>query len=111
MPIQDVGHGIRSMLRILISLLDPVSSVVLIDEPEMHLYPSQKRWLGRQLVSLADEQGKQVFLVTHDPMILQGILDSPASTTILRIDLDTAGNRLGKSCLLDNNSDVGATRN
>jgi len=85
-PLSEAGHGIRSMIRLLTSLLDPINQIILIDEPEMHLYPAQKRWLGRKLVELAAMQRKQVFLVTHDPIILQGILDSNTSTTIFRID-------------------------
>ena len=110
-PINETGHGIRSMLRILISLLDPVNEIFLIDEPEMHLYPSQKRWIGRQLAHFAREQQKQVFVVTHDPMVLQGILDSRSSTSIYRLDFDGPHSRKIQSCVLDNVVDVGATRN
>lgn len=110
-PVQEIGHGIRSMLRILVSLLDPMSQIFLIDEPEMHLYPSQKRWVGRQLVKLAREQQKQVFVVTHDPMVLQGILDTQGTTTIYRVDQDNNGNHQIKPCVLENIPDVGAIRN
>ncbi|MBA7480873.1 hypothetical protein ES707_16336 [subsurface metagenome] len=110
-PVEEIGHGIRSMLRILLSLLDPMSQIFLIDEPEMHLYPSQKRWVGRQLVKLAREQQKQVFIVTHDPMVLQGILDTQGTTTIYRVDQDNNRNRQIKSCILENIPDVGAIRN
>lgn len=111
-PVQDIGHGIRSMVRLLASLLEPVNQVVLIDEPEMHLYPSQKRWLGRQLVKLAKEQHKQAFIVTHDPIVLQGILDTPSSTTLFRVDFDSDGRtRFVKPCTLEHLSDVGARRN
>lgn len=109
--VRDIGHGIRSMLRILISLFEPVNQVFLIDEPEMHLYPSQKRWIGRQLTKLAKSQQKQVFIVTHDPMVLQGILDTQGSTTIFRMDQDDDGKRYIKHCLLENIPDVGAIRN
>jgi predicted ATPase len=109
--IQDVGHGIRSMVKLLMSLLDPVNQIVLIDEPELFIYPAQKRWLGKQLVSLAQKQGKQVFLVTHDPIILQGILDMPGKTHILRIEMDEEGKRTLRQCDLKHIEDVGAKRN
>ncbi|MFQ5924696.1 MAG: ATP-dependent endonuclease [Dehalococcoidia bacterium] len=109
--VQDIGHGIRSMLRILISLFEPVNQVFLIDEPEMHLYPSQKRWIGLQLAQLAKSQQKQVFIVTHDPMVLQGVLDTQGSTTIFRMDQDDDGNRNINPCYLENIPDVGAIRN
>src|SRR5207253_1285925 len=49
-PVSEIGHGMRSMLHLLTTLFEPVNKVILIDEPEIHLYPAQKRWLGRQLV-------------------------------------------------------------
>jgi len=109
--IQEVGHGIRSMVKLLMSLLDPVNHIVLIDEPELFIYPAQKRWLGKQLVNLAQEQNKQVFLVTHDPIILQGILDMPGKTHILRIEMDEEGKRALRQCDLKHVEDVGAKRN
>lgn len=109
--LSESGHGIRSMIRLLTSLLEPVNKIIMIDEPEIHLYPSQKRWLGRQLVILAKTQGKQVFLVTHDPIILQGILDASTTTNIFRIERDQQGRGLIRSCELAQFSDVTATRN
>lgn len=109
--IADVGHGIRSMMKLLISLQEPVSQIVLIDEPEMHIYPAQKRWLGRELVRLAHEQGKQVFMVTHDPIILQGILDSEGETQVLRISFDANDERQIQASVLKNLDEIGAKRN
>jgi len=109
--IQNAGHGIRSMVNLLMSLLDPVNQIVLIDEPELFIYPAQKRWLGKQLVNLAREQRKQVFLVTHDPIVLQGILDSPGRTRVLRIRTDDDGTHTLRQCDLKNLDDIGAKRN
>lgn len=110
-PLTEAGHGIRSMIRLLTSLLEPVNQVILIDEPEMHLYPSQKRWLGKQLVNLAKTQGKQVFLVTHDPMILQGILDASTRTHIFRVERNDTDQGVIKVCELDRITDATALRN
>jgi hypothetical protein len=111
LSIQNAGHGIRSMVNLLMSLLDPVNQIVLIDEPELFIYPAQKRWLGKQLVNLAHEQRKQVFLVTHDPIVLQGILDSPGRTRVLRIHVDDGGTHRLRQCDLKNLDDIGAKRN
>jgi len=111
MPFQDVGHGIRSLVKVLMSLLEPVHQIILIDEPEMHIYPAQKRWLGRQLVSFARLRGKQVFIVTHDPIVLQGILDSPGQTRVLRIDFQEDHTRVIHACDLQHLEEVGARRN
>lgn len=100
-PIIEAGHGIRSMIRLLTSLLEPVNQIILIDEPEVHLYPSQKRWLGKQLVRLAVEQHKQVFVVTHDPMILQGIFDARTSTAAFRVDRDADDQGIINHCIFE----------
>lgn len=109
--ISDAGHGIRSMIRLLTSVLDPVNQVIMIDEPEIHLYPAQKKWLGKQLVTLAREQHKQVFLVTHDPMILQGILDANITTNIFRLERERSTGGVVKTCELDRVADANAMRN
>jgi len=109
--LSEAGHGIRSMLRLLTTLLDPVNTVIMIDEPEMHLYPSHKRWLGRELVRFAREQSKQVFLVTHDPIILQGILDSNTTTSILRVERASGNAGTVKTCNMESLKDATATRN
>lgn len=107
----ESGHGIRSLIRLLTSMLEPVNTVIMIDEPEIHLYPTHKRWLGRQLVELAKTQKKQVFLVTHDPIILQGILDANTTTNIFRIEREHGGKGVVRSCELVQFSDVTAARN
>lgn len=110
-PVEEIGHGMRSMVKLLMTLLEPVNQIVFIDEPELHIYPAQKRWLGRQLVLFAKERGKQVFVVTHDPIVLQGILDAPTATRIFRINMDEAEQRTIHRCDLENVVDVGARRN
>lgn len=109
--VTEAGHGIRSMLKLLTSLLDPVNQIIMIDEPEMHLYPSLKRWLGKQLVLLAKEQQKQVFLVTHDPMVLQGILDANITTNIYRVERNEEDAGIVRSCELDRTTDATALKN
>lgn len=110
-PIGESGHGIRSMIRLLTTLVDPVHTVIMIDEPEMHLYPTHKRWLGRELVRLAKERAKQVFLVTHDPIVLQGILDFNQETSIIRIDRVPPNSGTARSCKLEIFKDTSSTKN
>ncbi|MFA6528203.1 MAG: AAA family ATPase [Candidatus Gracilibacteria bacterium] len=109
--LSDSGHGIRSMIRLLTNLLEPVNQIIMIDEPEMHLYPAQKRWLGKQLVNLAVKQKKQVFLVTHDPMILQGILDANMVTHVFHVKRDENNKGTIDTCKLTKNDDANAMVN
>jgi hypothetical protein len=109
--IQECGHGVRSILKLLLSFYDPLNDILIIDEPELHIYPAQKRWLGRQLAQLAAERKKQVFVVTHDPVILQGILDSQGNTRVFRFEMDQSGRRAIKQCDIDNAEHIGAKKN
>lgn len=110
-PISTAGHGIRSIIRLLFSMVLPHYQIILVDEPEMHIYPAQKRWLGRQLADLAGKYNKQVFLATHDPILLQGILDSQYTTTVFRADRLNQSKRSLSSCNIEHKADLGAKRN
>ena len=85
---EESGHGIRAMTRLLLTILEKTNHVVLVDEPELHLHPSQKRILGRTLVEAAQQEGRQLIIVTHDATLLQGVLDSGRSVDILRVASD-----------------------
>lgn len=82
--IQEAGHGLRAMFRILETLLNETSYIKLIDEPEMHLYPAQKIWLGGMIASHSQRDENQTIVVTHDTHLLQGILDKRPEAKVLR---------------------------
>ena len=63
----------------------PVNDVLLIDEPEIHLYPSVKRKFGNALGEISKKNQKQFFCVTHDSDFLQGVFDSKCNATIIKI--------------------------
>ena len=83
--LSSAGHGIRAMSHMLLSLLEPLHKVLLIDEPELFLYPAQKRDLGHYLARLASNEGKQVVVATHDATFLQGVLESDVDVQVLRL--------------------------
>lgn len=80
------GHGIQAFLHILLSHCVPQYHVLLIDEPEVHLYPSVKRKFGNTLGEISASENKQFFCVTHDNDFLQGIIDSKCPATIIKIN-------------------------
>lgn len=110
-PISEAGHGIRSMIKLLMTVLDPVNQIIIIDEPEMHLFRAHKRWIGKLLVELAKKQEKQVFLVTHDSLVFQSIIESDLKTDIFIIDRDKDDVGRIKSCGLDNTTEINSIRN
>jgi AAA15 family ATPase/GTPase len=74
--LESVGHGIRAYLKLVFSLLDPTSRIVLIDEPETFIHPPQRRALGKFIAKLARQENKQLFIATHDAEFIRGILSS-----------------------------------
>jgi len=109
-PIIQAGHGIRAMTSLLLSVFEPVNHILLIDEPELHLYPAEKRALGASLVSLARTEKKQVVCVTHDASFLQGVLDAGADINILSLSkVDTKSARRIKSFAVSGNQPIGAS--
>ncbi|MBI2168937.1 MAG: AAA family ATPase [Actinobacteria bacterium] len=85
------GDGVRSFLGILLGLTAAQYPIVFVDEPEAFLHPPQARLLGRSLGDL-EPGGTQVFVATHSLDVLEGLLDSSADVTIVRITRDGSTN-------------------
>jgi predicted ATP-dependent endonuclease of OLD family len=79
------GHGVQAFLHIMLTYCIPLNHILLIDEPEIHLYPSVKRKFGNALGTISQNNEKQFFCVTHDSDFLQGIFDSKCEATIIKI--------------------------
>lgn len=79
------GHGILAFLHIMLSYTLPTNAILMIDEPEIHLYPSIKRKFGQLLGSLAQKSKKQFICVTHDSDFLQGVFDAKCNLDILKL--------------------------
>lgn len=79
------GHGIQAFLHIMLSYAIPTNTVLMIDEPEIHLYPSIKRKFGALLGKIAGQNDKQFICVTHDSDFLQGVFDSKCDLTIIKL--------------------------
>ena len=72
--VEQQGHGLKAYLRLVFSLLQPNKKIVLIDEPESFLHPPQRKALGNLIAKLVDKEDKQVFIATHDPEFLRGVI-------------------------------------
>ncbi|HEV2519358.1 MAG TPA: AAA family ATPase [Thermoplasmata archaeon] len=84
-PIDRAGHGIRSALNLLSSATDAMRQIILVDEPELFLYPQAKRAFGRILANIGGP-ARQVFIVTHDAAIVQGAIDTRGDVGVVRLD-------------------------
>lgn len=94
--LESQGDGIKSFLGLAISVLAGSSQVLLVDEPEAFLHPSQARTLGRWLAKQALDRDLQVIVATHDRDLLLGLLDAgeSAGVTVLRLTRDGNDNRI-----------------
>ena len=94
-PLAEQGDGMRSFATVILHLLAPVTpSILLLDEPEAFLHPPQARLLG-QLIAKERSLRAQLFVATHSPDVLNGLLAvAPDQLRLLRIRRDGNINRV-----------------
>ena len=69
----DVGYGVSQVLPILLELLrDTPPSILLLQQPEVHLHPSAQAALGSLFGSIAAE-GRQLIIETHSDYIIDRV--------------------------------------
>ena len=67
------GFGITQVLPIVVAILSArIGSVLLIENPEVHLHPAGQALMGQFLAEVANA-GLQVFIETHSDHVLNGI--------------------------------------
>lgn len=66
----SVGVGVSQLLPVIvISLLAKPGSLILLEQPELHLHPAPQQILGDFLLALADS-GRQVIVETHSEYLI-----------------------------------------
>ena len=88
-PLTEQGDGMRSFASVVLHLLVPVTpSILLLDEPEAFLHPPQARLLGELIVTERSSRA-QVFMATHSPDVLDGLLRvAPENLRVIRMRRD-----------------------
>lgn len=67
----DVGYGVSQALPIVVdSILAPKNSVVLVQQPEVHLHPRAQAALGRFFCALAVADNKRFVIETHSDYLV-----------------------------------------
>ena len=76
----------RSFANVILHLLAPITpSILMLDEPEAFLHPPQAKLLGKLIAKERTAQ-TQLFIATHSPDVLNGLLNiAPESLHVLRI--------------------------
>ena len=89
--LQEQGDGMRSFASVLLHLFVPTTpSLLLLDEPEAFLHPPQARYLG-ELIATKRNQDAQLFVATHSPDVLRGLLNASESAQVRVIRLQRSG--------------------
>ena len=88
-PFQDLSSGEKEVFFILSFFLrhQVANSLVLVDEPELHLHPEFARLLVRTMQTI--QPGNQVWLATHNPEII----DEAGRDRVMYIIRDPATNK------------------
>jgi energy-coupling factor transporter ATP-binding protein EcfA2 len=83
--VNEQGDGVQSFSSILISLLQQLTPLVLLDEPEAFLHPPQIRELARIFATETPPE-TQVVVSTHSDDFVRGIIDfAGARASVVRM--------------------------
>ncbi len=85
LAIDKVGDGMRAGAKLFLCLFNPESRIIFIDEPEIFIHPKQKISIAKELIKLAKENKKQLFLSTHDATFLSGLIDNKEDKVDVKI--------------------------
>jgi len=81
--ITDVGFGVSQILPVLVlCYYVPEGSIILLEQPEIHLHPSAQSGLADVLIDAAKNRGVQVIVESHSEHLLRRIQRRIADETI-----------------------------
>ena len=73
---ETMGDGFKVLTGLLGSLMiQPESSIMLLEEPEVHMHPGYLRELATYLIEMAKSRKIQLFISTHSIDLIQNLLD------------------------------------
>ncbi len=73
--IMNEGFGVNPLVHLIFqTIVAPNNSLVLIEEPEIHLYPAAQKRLAEQLIKIAKEDGKHLVITSHSENILLSLI-------------------------------------
>jgi len=68
------GFGVNQTIYLLTKVLRPEASVLLIEEPEIHLHPTAQSKLVEALVEIVENENKTLIISTHSEHIISSLL-------------------------------------
>ncbi len=82
------GSGQNQVIYLLARILRKGVSLICLDEPVIHLHPSTIRKLMRVFVEIAEEEGKQFLLATHNEHLVNALLMEVLQKTLKPKDVN-----------------------
>lgn len=79
------GDGFRSFIGVVLSVLLSNKRIILLDEPEAFLHPTQARILGNWISEYSTKVDSQIFISTHNANFLAGVLSGSNEVDIFRL--------------------------
>lgn len=110
----DVGFGISQVLPIATEISARSNSVIMIEQPEIHLHPAMQAELADLFIETVDPSrgANQVIAETHSEVMIMRLqkrirehLLSPCDVLLLYVDQDVEGNAVIQELRLDENGD------
>lgn len=91
-PLDAAGDGVRLLLRISLELAAPDGSIILLEEPEVHLHPGAIQQMARAIFA-AIQRSIQVFVTTHSLDLIDALLsvasaEDQKQLTVYRLQLE-----------------------
>lgn len=80
------GDGYKSFAGVAIAMLTFSNRVLLLDEPDAFLHPTQARVLGRWIASQSASRPSQVVVTSHSADFLWGIVSANSGATVIRLN-------------------------
>lgn len=71
---RDVGIGISQVLPVVVAALEPSSSLVAIEQPELHIHPAVQVGLGDLFIRGSKEHGISFLIETHSEHLILRLL-------------------------------------
>ncbi len=84
----DVGFGVSQILPVLVLLYYvPEDSIVLMEQPEIHLHPSVQSALADLMLAVAEHRRVQIIVESHSEHLLRRFQRRVAEGTVASSDL------------------------
>ena len=69
----DVGFGASQILPIIVEGFISKNSLILIEQPEIHLHPKAQSTMGDLLIDISSNQNNKIIIETHSDLIISRI--------------------------------------